>query len=484
MSTATNTLAPPSRVDDATIHLCRVSLIAFIHNFDPLFKISDFSWKVAEALETFYNDSQNGKYPNLLLEAPPQHGKSTQVAVYFPAWLLGVNPNLKIVIATYSAELASDRCIAIQKIISSPFYQQIFPHTQLPSSRFRIKGKRDALNFELVNYRGGLKAVSTLMGLTGFSMDIGIIDDPYKDMDAARSILPNRRLKTWFEAVFLTRGSKKGGNVLMLTRWTTNDLAGDLSKRDDWKCLKFQAINPQGKALVPSLYSAEDLAIKKSKISSFIWQAMYQQNPQIMGGNLVKESWLQYYSILPEKFTQIFIVGDTAMKAHESCDFSVFTVWGESNNQLYLLDMWRGQVDSPDLKAAAIKIWEKWKPGINSTLCRKFYIEDKASGPGLIQELKRDSGIPLEGIPRSRDKFSRIQDVLPYIQSERLHLPENSPWTRVVVDELTYFTGVNDSTIHDDIVDTVIDALNIVYIQKKVTTMRDVLYSKSRPRRL
>lgn len=481
MPAPANTLAPSLFVDDATKELCRGSLLAFIHNFDPLFKISDFSYRVAQALEIFYSDTQKrDSNPSVLLEAPPQHGKSTQVAVYFPAWLLGINPELRIIIATYSSELASDRCIAIQKIIASPFYQQIFPHTKLPSLRLRLSGKRDIFSFELTDYKGGLKTASIGMPLTGFSADIGIIDDPYKDMASARSYTINQKTFSWYSTVFNTRLSQFGGTVLMLTRWTLDDLGGEFAKKPDCKCLKFQALDSNGRPLVPALFSRLALLHKKSEMSSTDWSAMYQQSPQIIGGNIVKKSWLQTYITLPTKFSKIFITGDTAIKVHESCDYSVFTVWGESENNLYLLDMWRDRVDSPDLKAAAIKLWDKWGPGIGNTPCSTFYVEDKASGSGLIQDLRRNSRIPIKGVPRSKDKFTRIQEILPQIEIGRLHLPLNASWTQTVVDELIFFTG-DGKDQHDDIVDTVIDALNIVYLQKKVT-MRDVLYSK--PRRL
>ncbi len=460
------------------------SFWGFVLAYDPTFHISDFAYDVSTALEDFYVDSQEGKLPKMLMQAPPQHGKSYMAAVLFPAWLLGINPNLKIVIATYDSELASDRCKAIRKIMSSPFYRYVFPSTKLPvTTRLKIQGKNDAFNFDIVNHRGGLKAVSIGMGLTGFSMDIGIIDDPYKDMEAARSPTINRKTITWYSTVFNTRASKVGGTVLMLTRWTTNDLGSEFENMPDSECkkLKFLALDSKGRALVPALFSRRALLNKKSNMSDVNWSAMYQQSPQAIGGNIIRKAWLQTYSILPQKFKKIFIVGDTAFYAHESCDFSVFTVWGATDHHLYLLDMWRKQVDSPDLEPAAIELYFKWKSGIGNTRCTAFYIENKASGMRLIQDLKRKSGVPIIGIERNdKDKYARLQDVLPQIQAEHLFIPLNADFTPEVVKELTFFTGKNDE--HDDIVDTVIDALNITYIQKS-TTMRDVVRSNKGGRR-
>lgn len=311
-------------------------------------------------------------------------------------------------------------------------------------------------------------------------MDIGIIDDPYKDMESARSRLINRKTLNWYHSVFATRSSKIGGTAMMLTRWTKNDIAGVLSARSDWKCLKYPAI-VNNRPLVPALFSLQNLLTRKAKLPSFVWQAMYQQDPQIQGGNIVKESWLKYYRNYPTQFEKIFITGDTAFTAHESCDFSVFSVWGESANNLYMLDMWRGQVDSPDLKAAALAIWDKWSAGLSNTPCRTFYVENKASGIGLIQDLKKTSRIPIKAVERQKDKYTRLQEVLTYIEAGRLHLNDSLKWTQKVVDELSYFSE-DLKHEHDDIVDTIIDALNVTFVNKKVT-MLDATYSNDNNKR-
>ncbi len=453
--------------------LCRSSFLRFIAAVDPTFHISDFSFEIAQELQVFYKESQQGKLPNILLEAPPQHGKSTQVAQLFPAWLLGVNPHLKIVVATYTFALALKRNLAIQKILESPPYQKIFPNVKLRTTRSMLDGERSAEGFSILGTDGGMRFVGTGTALTGFSMDIGIIDDPYKDMAAARSKIVNQATIEWYHSVFQTRTSKVGGSVMMLTRWTPNDLAGHLAATGEWKQLKYKAINMYGKALVPALHPLKQLLKIRSTFPSVLWEAMYQQNPIIQGGNLIKEDWLQYYAALPPIFDKIFITGDTAMTAHEASDFSVFSVWGQSENNLYMLDMWRKQVTSPDLKAGALKIWDTWAAGIGNTPCSVFYIENKVSGTGLIQELLRFYSIPVKPVERQRDKYTRLLEVLTYIEAGRLHLPLNAPWTKTVTDEMVAFSE-DLKHEHDDIVDTVIDALNVAYVRRRVTSL-DVL---------
>ncbi len=106
---------------------------------------------------------------------------------------------------------------------------------------------------------------------------------------------------------------------------------------------------------------------------------------------------------------------------------------------------------------------------INNTPCEAFYVEDKASSLSLVQELKRNyPRIPILGIPHHKNIWFRLQEVLPYIEAGRLHLPLNTSWTQTVIDELTSFTEEGRHK-HDDILDTIIDALNIIYVQRMIT---------------
>lgn len=399
--------------------------------------------------------------PNLLLEAPPQHGKSLLCAELFPAWCLGVNPDTRTVVATYTFTLAKRRNMEIQRIIESRKYKQIFPETRLRQGNKTIEGEKNAEGFEIVKHRGGLRCVGVGGSLTGFSVDIGIIDDPYKDMAEARSSTQNNSVIEWYNSVFKTRLSKQSGVVMMLTRWATNDLAAWCLDNESWREHKYRAIENK-KALVPALHPIEQLLKIRESMPDSIWEAMYQQNPYIQGGNIIKEEWLQYYQTLPERFERIFIVGDTAQKVKEHNDFSVFSCFGSDGNNLYMLDMWRDKVTAPGLREAALNFWSKWESGLNGQMCSGFYIEDKASGTGLIQDLQRDSPIPIIPVPRSIDKYTRLMDILNYIQAGRLWLPANAVWTKTAVSEMAAFSG-DMKHEHDDITDTIIDGLFISY---------------------
>ena len=449
------------KLSNEVIAKTRISFLHFVAAQKPDFVFSDFSRSICNELQRFYVSSVKLTLPALLLEAPPQHGKSLLCAELFPAWCLGVNPNLRIAVATYAFPLARRRNTEIQRIVESETYKQIFPDTRLRQGNKTIDGMRNAEEFEIVKKRGGLRCVGVGGSLTGFSVDIGIIDDPYKDMAEARSSTQNNSVIEWYNSVFKTRLSKKSGVVMMLTRWATNDLAAWCLENEEWNEHKYRAVEDD-RALVPALHPIEQLLKIKKSMPVAIWEAMFQQNPVIQGGNIIKEEWIQYYSILPERLERIFITADTAQKTKEYNDFSVISCFGYDGNNLYMLDMWRGKVTAPDLRDAALSFWEKWGDGLFGTPCSGFYVEDKASGTGLIQDFQAAQPIPIIPVQRDKDKYTRLMDILNYIQAGKLWLPANSVWTNKAVNEMASFSG-DMKHEHDDIVDTIIDGLYINY---------------------
>ena len=67
-------------------------------------KVGWWQLEVAAELQQFLDDMIAGKKPILIMEAPPQHGKSVQV-IDFMAWFIGKHPNLKQIFASLMKEL-------------------------------------------------------------------------------------------------------------------------------------------------------------------------------------------------------------------------------------------------------------------------------------------------------------------------------------------------------------------------------------------
>lgn len=154
-------------------------LINFTKWTFPNYEVSDHHRRYSTALDKF----SRGEIKNLMVFMPPQHGKSELCSRRLPAKLLGDDPNLRIALVSYNHSFASKFNRDVQRIIDSPEYKAVYPETRLTSKGFKSDGNwlRNSEEFEVVNHRGSFITVGVGGGLTGRPVDIGIIDDPYKD---------------------------------------------------------------------------------------------------------------------------------------------------------------------------------------------------------------------------------------------------------------------------------------------------------------
>jgi predicted phage terminase large subunit-like protein len=147
------------------------------------------------------------------------------------------------------------------------------------------------------------------------------------------------------------------------------------------------------------------------------------------------------------------------MKTGEANDYSCLMAFGVLRGavkEIHLLDMVHGKFEAPDLEKIFIGFYTKWRqPQKYGVICSAVYVEDKASGTGLIQSVKR-KGIPILPIKPNKDKFTRSQEAIPHIANGFFKLPNSAsdPISAKVIAECEAFRA-DMSHKHDDIVDTI-----------------------------
>lgn len=464
----TNSQPLPLSASEAAAELlrrreARKRLLRFIQYINPDYITSGFAETLCSELEQFYENVKDGLRPVLIVEAPPQHGKSEIVSRMLSPWIFGQDPDLSIGGLSYGKDLASDMNRDIQRIMLSPEYHCLFPDSSLNAKRvvnIEVEAKRNSETFELVGRRGRYVSQGVGGPLTGKRLDIGIIDDPIKNSKEAMSQTVKDGIWNWYSTVFLTRLSKNSGQIIMATRWAVDDLSGRiLEKNPNARRLTFPAIDENGQALVPDLHPIEKLLEVKATVSEHFWSAMYQQSPVVLGGNVFRDEWWRYYKVKPEIEYRV-IYADTAMKTGQENDYSVFQCWGKGKDgKIYKLDQIRGKWESPQLLTQARAFWAKHNAVSNMGTLRQMKVEDKASGTGLIQQMKQ-AGIPVVGIPRDKDKITRALDVSPQIEAGNVLLPEDSPWLSDFLTEAMQFPA----GAHDDQLDPMMDAITDMLI--------------------
>lgn len=429
--------------------------------------------EICKELEQFLADVAARKSPRLMLFAPPRHGKTELASRRFPAYSLGRYPNLSLIATSYGADLASSINRDVQRIIDSEAYANLFPNTRLWGENIRTVADGSYLRnsdiFEVVGHRGVYKSSGVGGGITGRGMDIGVIDDPVKDAEQAYSQTYRDKVWEWYTSTFYTRLMPGGGILIILTRWHEDDLAGRILKASEsngekWRIVSFPAIaekdeahRKEGEPLHPERYGMDQLDRIKIAVGGRVWSSLYQQRPSAAEGQIFKREWWKTYTTVAEDpaaiikelgITHVVQFWDTAFKTKTGDDFSVCVTMGQADNRYVVLDRWKDKVEFPELKNTAIAQAAKWQP-------HTLLIEDAASGQSLIQELQRDSLLPIHPVKVDKDKVSRAYAVTPLLEAGRVAYRQDATWAADFIDTLAAFPNAE----HDDDVDAFTGAL-------------------------
>lgn len=445
-------------------------LIHFVKYTYPEYKVQWFNKLLCEKLDAL----QCGTITRLMVFIPPQHGKTEIVSRRFPAYVLGRNPDTKVAVCSYSSDLASKINRQVQRIIDDQKYKELFPLTTLNSKNVVTDAKgafvRNSDEFEIVGYKGSLKAVGVGGPLTGNPVDLAIIDDPVKDAMEGQSATDRNRKWEWYCDVLSTRLHNKSKVLVTMTRWHEDDLAGRiLAKEQGWEVLTLPYIKEaytypgdirkEGEALWPDRHSAEKAAIMRAN-SERTFVSLMQQRPAPAEGGLFKRTWWRYWQRLPQRVDRLVLVMDCTFKGVSTSDYVVAGIFAKSGTDTYFVDMIRGKWDFPET-ISQLKALLKRYPYV-----QEKYIEDKANGQAVIDTLKKEI-VGMIPITPHESKESRAYSVSHIIESGHVYLPENSIWKESALMELSVFpNGVND-----DIVDVLVHALMKLYSQSQSTGM-------------
>lgn len=406
----------------------------------------------------------------------PTHN-SEIISRSFPAWALGVNPDIKIAGCSYSADLAGQFSRSIQRIIDSKEYRQVFPETYLNCSNIRTNARgylRNVDLFETVNHRGFYKAVGVGGPLTGTPVDIAIIDDPVKDATEAYSPVYRERVWNWYNTVLTTRLHNDSRQLFIMTRWHEDDLAGRILKTEggEWTVLSIPAICETehdgglsqrhiGDALWPERHSLAKLEKQRNR-SPREFSALYQQRPVIEGGNIVKRDW----------FGKISQADFKALRFNEPIHFYLDTAYEEKKVKtdndpsgilaacrigtlVYLTHAMKVYKEMPDL----LRFLPEYIAAQGGNGESKLHVEPKANGKSVVQMLKAISFLNVkETEPPTDSKETRLKVVSPRIECGRVVLVEGT-WNDDFLDEVCGFPALE----HDEFVDILGYAINDLY---------------------
>ena len=391
-----------------------------------------------------------GKCKRLMIAMPPRHGKSQMGSYLFPAYVMGKNPQSKLIVGSHTAELAQRFGRMIRNLVDDERYKEVFPEMFL-SADSKAAGRW--------NTRQGGEAFFIGKGgaMTGRGGDIVILDDILDEQDAVSETAMENTWE-WYTSGPRQRLQPNGAIIIINTRWKTDDLSGRLLrqqgqlKADQWDILEFPAILPSGNPLWPEYWVLEELEKVKMSIGLKKWNAQWQQQPTNDDGAILKREWWRKWKYdEPPLCDYILQTLDTAYSKKETADFSVIATWGvfrvsaDEGQGLILLSVKKGRWDFPELKRVARDEYRYWKPD-------NVLIEAKATGTPLQHELRK-MGIPVTmyspgGRRSGQDKVSRANAVAPMLESGMVWYPEGEEFAQELVEECAAFpNGSNDDQV-------------------------------------
>ena len=464
--------------------LAQNKLLNFIQYTNPEYEVNWHHEYICNKIDAWFDGTGPAK---LIINVPPQHGKSEISSRALPAYLMGRNPKSKIGIASYSSDLSMSFNRNVQEFMRKPEYQELFPQSVLPMQK-EMGAK--ITQHEFVMPQGGYCLSTSVKGsLTGRSLDFGIVDDCYKSREEANSPVVSESTWEWFNSVFMSRFKDSGRILLLFTRWSQDDIAGRLLTEypDQWELIRIPALsdtdyvaNVDGhkppedprtevdEALWPKWHGSAKLKqVREQAPLSF--SCLYQQQPNNGQGNIVKRDWFQVMQWgefqLPNVQWDFFC--DPAYTTKTMNDPSAIGAFGYDGTYLYIRKIAVVRKELPDL----VKFIDQFCEENGYSQKSRIYVEPKASGLSVIQAMnyQTNKNIVQFKFPKingartgTLDKVTRVHSVTGKLEADRVKIIDGH-WRESFLNEVCSFPNI----LRDDQTDILCFAV-MQYFYKKV----------------
>ncbi len=396
----------------------------------------------------------------IIVSMPPRHGKSELTSHYFPAWYLGRHPGHEVILVSYEERFAASwgsKARDVMREYGPELFDQHLDPLQDARDHWRAAKPqpRDDYGHERMLY-SQMYAAGANGPITGKGANMLLIDDPVKNADTVKTDNARDAMWDWWRSTAYSRLMPHGSAIVVMTRWHEDDLAGRLIEQsaqgeEHWDVINLPAIaeendplgRTEGEALWPERYPIERLEKIKTVQGPYWWNALFQGHPTPLEGNILKREWMNNRYKEPPSMIRIIQTVDAAFKTGVGNDFSVIATWGTDGINYYLLDLFRAKVEFPELKQAIRDYFYKWNASA-------VYIEDAAAGQSVIQEMGRESMVPVVAKPVMGNDLQRAHAISGIFQSGKVMLPLYAPWLADWIEEHVAFPNA----AHDDTVTT------------------------------
>ena len=480
-----------AQLKERALQACRDHLVAFaVHVYigrRPYYRVNWHHRGLADVLEKF----ARGELRRLLVSLPPRHGKTELAIKALSAWILGQDPDQRIIVGAYSARLAGTSSKHVRRVIASAAYREVFPDVALPSRREVLAGEKTMQGGEWElggTARGGLFASGLNGSVTGTGGGYVLVDDPCKNRAEAESVIYQQTVLEHYNDDWCSRTEAPDCRMIIATRWGDRDLIGQVLEQaagdpsaDQWTVINVPAIlddesercewDPReiGEPLWPELYlrseewdeppeweeihkrAVHDL---RQKINSTVGgDSLYQGRSRARDGGIFKAEWFtQRWTVLPKLPGEWAISCDPKASSSKRpwASYTVYQVWFRPHGhaQCYLVDERRGKVGIDGAIHMLHEIVAAWPQATAKYIERRGYggtLIDLCSAPHAVgaQQYPAVTGLVAVDPQKGGDKITRAEAIVPLCSAGNVILPHPSvcPWIGDWEREVVRFQG-------------------------------------------
>lgn len=420
----------------------------------------------------------------LVINAPPQTGKSSYVGVLLPFWVTGMFPNKNLMYISYSDDFSKDKSKDVRNLHRA-YGKELFNSSVDPEFD-------TAAEWRMAGGRGGMLAAGVGGLITGKPGHVIIIDDLIKNAEEARSKATKAAHVAEWDGT-ISRRIQPGTTVIIIaTRWAEDDLTGELKRRvaeDDysgppWEFIEFPAFaepDPEielseaeqsefvdiigrefGEVLdcrfsrIPDRAPEDFFTLARSGMDPMVWSSLYQQHPSMReGGMFVKESWVYEHPDTWPVMEEMVRVWDLAA-TEGGGDWTVGTKTGRGRDgRFYVMDVRRVRYGSGKVLDLVTQT-----AAMDGFTCA-IQIEEEKGGSGKTNTEFFHRLLPMHNVSPAKaegDKVSRGMPGAAMQNRKRVVLPSkdsNPSWSvRDFTEELGKVMPDGRLPKHDDQFDT------------------------------
>lgn len=402
----------------AKMELARRHLYDFCQVLFPTFYKDERSYlkEFCESMENFINDKDKRF---LIINMPPRHGKSLTDQC-LTAWLLGRDPTCRVMTASYNEDVASvfsknvRNTIQTEKIGERVVFSDIFPKTKVKygdasAKKWTIDGQSQ------ISYL----ATSPNGTATGFGCDYLICDDLIKSAEEAYNETALDNTYQWFVNTMLSRLEGQKKCIIIMTRWSSRDLAGRIMDAfpDECEIIKYRVQDENSKMLCEDILSEKDMNLIKREMNVDIFEANYNQTPIDVKGRLYSE-FKEWEKLPSGKIMNFTDTADTGSDFLCSINGVVF------KKEFYVSDL---VFSDEAMEVTEPKVAELlFSGGVNVSR-----IESNNGGRGFARNVQRiinerygSNRTQIESVPQTHNKESRILASSAWVQNH-VYMPPN-----------------------------------------------------------